>query len=59
MSTPLRKGGAKFESIVSFDILQPIKDEKINMMYKLDAVDAYMRKKLVKQIEVVQLQTEN
>ncbi|PZO31431.1 MAG: type III restriction endonuclease subunit R [Flavobacteriaceae bacterium] len=33
------------------------KDEKINMMYKLDAVDAY-EKKLVKQIEVGSVQTE-
>ncbi len=33
------------------------KDEKINMMYKLDAVDAY-EKKLVKQIEIGSIQTE-
>ncbi|WP_366182965.1 DEAD/DEAH box helicase family protein [Flavobacterium ovatum] len=33
------------------------KEEKMNMMYKLDAVDAY-EKKLVKQIEVGSVQTE-
>lgn len=59
MSTPLRK-----KAVQSLSPLATIrysathkKDEKINMMYKLDAVDAYERK-LVKQIEVGSVQTE-
>jgi type III restriction enzyme len=59
MSTPLRK-----KAVQSLNPLATIrysathkKDEKINMMYKLDAVDAY-EKKLVKQIEVGSVQTE-
>jgi type III restriction enzyme len=59
MSTPTRK-----RAIKSLSPLATVKysathrnDEKINMMYKLDAVDAY-QKKLVKQIEVGSVQTE-
>lgn len=59
ISTPTRK-----KAIQSLNPLSIIKysathrkDEKINMMYKLDAVDAY-EKKLVKQIEVGSVQTE-
>ena len=59
ISTPIRK-----KAIQSLNPLSIIKysathrkDEKMNMMYKLDAVDAY-EKKLVKQIEVGSVQTE-
>ncbi len=59
ISTPTRK-----KAIQSLNPLSIIKysathrkDEKINMMYKLDAIDAY-EKKLVKQIEVGSVQTE-
>lgn len=59
MSTPTRK-----KAVQSLNPLATIRysathkaTEKINMMYKLDAVDAY-EKKLVKQIEVGSVQTD-
>ncbi|WP_418637600.1 type III restriction-modification system endonuclease [Winogradskyella sp.] len=59
MSTPIRKKAVKSLqplAIVRYSATHK-KDEKINMMYKLDAIDAYDRK-LVKQIEVGSVQTE-
>ncbi len=59
MGTPIRKKAVKGLNplaIVRYSATHK-KDEKINMMYKLDAVDAY-EKKLVKQIEVGSVQTE-
>jgi type III restriction enzyme len=59
MSTPLRKKAVQSLNplaIFKYSATHK-KDEKINMMYKLDAVDAY-EKKLVKQIEVGSVQTE-
>ena len=59
MSTPLRKKAVQsLNPLATFRYSATHKkDEKINMMYKLDAVDAY-EKKLVKQIEVGSVQTE-
>jgi type III restriction enzyme len=59
MSTPLAKKavqGLNPLAILRYSATHK-KDEKINMMYKLDAVDAY-EKKLVKQIEIGSVQTE-
>jgi len=59
MSTPLAKKavqGLNPLAILRYSATHK-KDEKINMMYKLDAVDAY-DKKLVKQIEIGSIQTE-
>ena len=59
MSTPLRKKAVQSLNplaVVRYSATHK-KDEKINMMFKLDAVDAYERK-LVKQIEVGSVQTE-
>lgn len=59
MSTPLAKKavlGLNPLAILRYSATHK-KDEKINMMYKLDAVDAY-EKKLVKQIEVGSIQTD-
>jgi len=59
MSTPTRKKAIKELNplaVVRYSATHK-KGEKINMMYKLDAVDAY-DKKLVKQIEVASIQTE-
>lgn len=59
MSTPLAKKAVKGLNplaILRYSATHK-KDEKINMMYKLDAVDAY-EKKLVKQIEIGSIQTE-
>jgi type III restriction enzyme len=59
MSTPLAKKavqGLNPLAILRYSATHK-KDEKVNMMYKLDAVDAY-DKKLVKQIEVGSIQTE-
>lgn len=58
-STPIRKRAIQSLnplSIIKYSATHR-KDEKINMMYKLDAIDAY-EKKLVKQIEVGSVQTE-
>tara|TARA_R110002049_G_scaffold275725_1_gene453834 strand:- start:7563 stop:10601 length:3039 start_codon:yes stop_codon:yes gene_type:complete len=58
MSTPLAKKavqGLNPLAILRYSATHK-KDEKINMMYKLDAVDAY-EKKLVKQIEIGSIQT--
>jgi len=57
MSTPIRK-----KAIASLNPLATIRysathREKVNLMYKLDAVDAY-EKKLVKQIEIGSVQSE-
>lgn len=60
MSTPLAKKAVKGLNplaILRYSATHK-KDEKINMMYKLDAVDAY-EKKLVKQIEIGSIQTED
>jgi type III restriction enzyme len=59
MSTPTRKKAIKELNplaVVRYSATHK-KGEKMNMMYKLDAVDAY-DKKLVKQIEVASIQTE-
>jgi len=59
MSTPLAKKAVQNLNplaIIRYSATHK-KGEKINMMYKLDAVDAY-DKKLVKQIEVGSVQTE-
>ena len=59
MGTPIRKQAVKGLNplaVVRYSATHK-KDEKINMMYKLDAVDAYERK-LVKQIEVGSIQAE-
>jgi type III restriction enzyme len=59
MSTPLRKKAVQSLNPLAIFRYSAThkKDEKINMVYKLDAVDAY-EKKLVKQIEVGSVQTE-
>lgn len=59
MSTPIRKKavqGLNPLAVLRYSATHK-KDEKINMMYKLDAVDAY-DKKLVKQIEIGSVQTQ-
>lgn len=59
MSTPLRKRAVQSLNPLAIFRYSAThkKDEKINMMYKLDAVDAY-EKKLVKQIEVGSVQAD-
>jgi type III restriction enzyme len=56
MSTPLRKKAVQSLNPISIVRYSATHKEKINLMYKLDAVDAY-EKKLVKQIEVGSVQT--
>jgi type III restriction enzyme len=56
MSTPLRKKAVQSLTPLSIVRYSATHKEKINLMYKLDAVDAY-EKKLVKQIEVGSVQT--
>ena len=57
MSTPIRKKAVKNLNPLAIIRYSATHREKINLMYKLDAVDAY-DKKLVKQIEVGSIQTE-
>lgn len=56
MSTLLRKKAVQSLNPLSIVRYSATHKEKINLMYKLDAVDAY-EKKLVKQIEVGSIQT--
>jgi type III restriction enzyme len=56
MSTSLRKKAVQSLTPMSIVRYSATHKEKINLMYKLDAVDAY-EKKLVKQIEVGSVQT--
>ena len=59
MSTPTRKKAIKELNplaVIRYSATHKV-GEKMNMMYKLDALDAY-NKKLVKQIEVASIQTE-
>jgi type III restriction enzyme len=60
MSTPIRKMAVQnLNPLAIFRYSATHKaNEKINMMYKLDAIDAY-EKKLVKQIEVATVATES
>lgn len=57
MSTSLRKKAIKNLNPLAIVRYSATHKEKVNLMYKLDAVDAY-QKKLVKQIEVGTVQTE-
>ncbi|MCY4159438.1 MAG: DEAD/DEAH box helicase family protein [Bacteroidetes bacterium] len=57
MSTPLRKSAVSSLNPMMILRYSATHREKINLMYKLDAVDAYT-KKLVKQIEVGSVQAE-
>src|SRR5690606_37875986 len=57
MSTPLRKKAVQNLNPLAIARYSATHKEKVNLMYKLDAVDAY-QKKLVKQIEVGSVQTE-
>ena len=57
MSTPLRKKAVQSLTPLAIVRYSATHKEKINLMYKLDAVDAY-EKKLVKQIEVGSIQTQ-
>ena len=57
MSTELRKKAVKNLNPLAIIRYSATHREKVNLMYKLDAVDAY-EKKLVKQIEVGSIQTE-
>ena len=57
MSTELRKTAVKNLNPLAIIRYSATHREKINLMYKLDAVDAY-EQKLVKQIEVGSVQTE-
>lgn len=57
MSTPIRKKAVQSLNPLAIIRYSATHREKINLMYKLDAVDAY-EKKLVKQIEVGSVQTE-
>lgn len=57
MSTALRKKAVQNLSPLAIVRYSATHKEKVNLMYKLDAVDAY-QKKLVKQIEVGSVQTE-
>jgi type III restriction enzyme len=57
MSTALRKKAVQNLNPLAMVRYSATHKEKINLMYKLDAVDAYQRK-LVKQIEVGSVQTE-
>lgn len=56
MSTPLAKKAVQGLNPLAIIRYSATHKEKINLMYKLDAVDAY-EKKLVKQIEVGSVQT--
>jgi len=56
MSTPLAKKAVKGLNPLAILRYSATHKEKVNLMYKLDAVDAY-DKKLVKQIEVGSIQT--
>jgi type III restriction enzyme len=58
MSTELRKKAVKNLNPLAIVRYSATHKEKVNLMYKLDAVDAY-EKKLVKQIEVASVQTES
>ena len=57
MSTELRKTAVKNLNPLAIIRYSATHREKVNLMYKLDAVDAY-EQKLVKQIEVGSVQTE-
>jgi len=57
MGTPIRKRAVKGLNPLAVLRYSATHKEKVNLMYKLDAVDAY-DKKLVKQIEVGSIQTE-
>jgi type III restriction enzyme len=57
MSTALRKKAVQNLNPLAMVRYSATHKEKVNLMYKLDAVDAY-QKKLVKQIEVGSVQTE-
>ena len=57
MSTELRKKAVKNLNPLAIFRYSATHREKVNLMYKLDAVDAY-EQKLVKQIEVGSVQTE-
>jgi len=57
MSTELRKKAVKNLNPLTIIRYSATHREKVNLMYKLDAVDAY-EQKLVKQIEVGSVQTE-
>lgn len=57
MSTPIRKKAVKGLNPLAVIRYSATHREKINLMYKLDAIDAY-DKKLVKQIEIGSVQTE-
>lgn len=57
MSTALRKKAVQNLNPLAIVRYSATHKEKVNLMYKLDAVDAY-QKKLVKQIEVGSVQTE-
>ena len=57
MSTELRKKAVKNLNPLAIIRYSATHREKVNLMYKLDAVDAY-EQKLVKQIEVGSVQTE-
>ncbi|MDB0011507.1 DEAD/DEAH box helicase family protein [Crocinitomicaceae bacterium] len=57
MSTPIRKKAVQGLNPLAIIRYSATHREKVNLMYKLDAVDAY-DKKLVKQIEVGSVQTE-
>lgn len=57
MGTPIRKKAVKGLNPLAILRYSATHKEKVNLMYKLDAVDAY-DKKLVKQIEIASVQTE-
>lgn len=57
ISTPLRKKAVKSLNPLAIVRYSATHNEKVNLMYRLNAVDAY-EKKLVKQIEVGAIQTE-
>ena len=57
MSTPLAKKAVQGLNPLAILRYSATHKEKVNLMYKLDAVDAY-DKKLVKQIEVGSIRTE-
>jgi type III restriction enzyme len=57
MSTPLAKKAVQGLNPLAILRYSATHKEKVNLMYKLDAVDAY-EKKLVKQIEIGSIQTE-
>lgn len=57
MSTPIRKKAVAGLNPLSIIRYSATHREKVNLMYKLDAVDAY-EKKLVKQIEIGSVQSE-